>query len=192
VARDVRHRLAETMCDEAEAFILVTADLPEEAAAAVARGLPLARALGARRFETILLVSLAQIDWHRGRHAEARAHLHEAWTLCEAVGTAFAGGLVQGALARFAPTRAERRRALRDGEALVREPAIWHSRIGFYRYAIDAALADGEWADAERYAALLDESVRAEPLPLVDLLVARAHALADAGRGNAPQMPASR
>jgi class 3 adenylate cyclase/tetratricopeptide (TPR) repeat protein len=184
VARDLRHRLAETMCDESEAFILVTSEHVEEAAEVVARGLPLARSIGARRFEMILLVSLAQIEWHAGRHADARARLHEAWALCEAVGTAFAGGIVLGALARFAATRDERRAALRDGEALLRAPSISHSRTGFYWHAIEAALADRDWTEVERYAALLDESVKAEPLPLIDRIVARARTLAAAGRSN--------
>jgi class 3 adenylate cyclase/tetratricopeptide (TPR) repeat protein len=185
VARDLRHRLAETMCDESEAFILVTAGHFDEAASVVARGLPLARAIGARRFELILLVSLAQIEWHAGRHAEARAQLQEAWALCEAVGTAFAGGIVLGALARFAATQSERRSALDDGEALLRAPSISHSRTGFYWHAIEAALADRDWSEAERYAARLDESVKAEPLPLIDRVVARARSLAAAGRSNA-------
>jgi hypothetical protein len=110
--------------------------------------------------------------------------LHEAWALCDAVGTAFAGGIVQGALARFAATRDERRAALRDGEALLRAPSISHSRTGFYWHAIEAALADRDWTEVERYAALLDESVKAEPLPLIDRIVARARTLAAAGRSN--------
>ena len=192
LARDLRHRLAETMCDESEAFILVTAGHLDDAAEVVARGLPLARAIGARRFEMILLVSLAQIEWHAGRAAEARARLREAWALCEAVGTAFAGGIVLGAMARFESTDAERRRALRDGEALLRAPCISHSRTGFYWHAIEATLANREWAETERYAALLDESVKAEPLPLIDRIVARARALAAAGRSDAAVTTPSR
>ena len=90
-----------------------------------------------------------------------------------------------GALARFAATRDERRAALRDGEALLRAPSISHSRTGFYWHAIEAAVADRDWTEAERYAALLDESMKAEPLPLIDSVVARARGLAAAGRSNA-------
>ena len=106
------------------------------------------------------------------------------------VGVAISFGLVimfgiLGALAKFAALPDERERALRDGERLLREPCVAHCHVGFYRDAIDAALADGPWSEAERYAAALEDAARAEPLPAVDLLVARGRALAAAGRGRA-------
>jgi hypothetical protein len=74
--------------------------------------------------------------------------------------------------------------ALRFGLRRSRAPSISHSRTGFYWHAIEAALADRDWTEVERYAALLDESVKAEPLPLIDRIVARARTLAAAGRSN--------
>jgi ATP/maltotriose-dependent transcriptional regulator MalT len=182
VARDVRHRLAETMCDESEGYILATLGRVDLAAEPAARGLPLARAIGARRFEIILLVTLALVARRAGRLDEARAQLRDAWSLCAEVGKQFAGAIVLGALARCAATRDERRRALRDGEALLREPSIAHCHIAFYRHAIDSALDEHEWSEAERYASLLEAFLAAEPLPLIDLVVARGRALAAAGR----------
>jgi len=99
-------------------------------------------------------------------------------TLSEEVGAHFAGPLVLGAMARFASSDAARRQALRDGERLLQEPCVSHCHFTFYTDAIEASLAAAQWSEAERYAGLLDEYARREPLPLIDLLVARGRALA--------------
>ena len=183
VAHEVRQRLAETMCEEAAAWILVFAGRYDDAAAYVARGLPLARDVGARRFEVVLEVSHALVAWHCGRHDEARAHLADAWRVSEEVGANFAGPLVLGALAKCAATEEARRRALDDGERLLGEACVAHCHFGFYEAAIDAMLACEDWRGALRYADLLEDYARTEPLPVIDWLVARGRALADAGRG---------
>jgi tetratricopeptide (TPR) repeat protein len=184
LARQVQHGVAETMCDESGAWILVLAGRYEAAAPLVARGITLARETGARRFEIVLEVSAAAIAWHRGRVDEAHRCLADAWTHSEEVEPHFAGPLVLGAMARCAPTAETRRRALADGERMLRETCVSHCYFGFYQGAIDAALAAGEWGEAERYAGLLEDYARSEPLPLIDWIVARARALAQAGRGS--------
>ncbi|MGE5170626.1 MAG: adenylate/guanylate cyclase domain-containing protein [Rudaea sp.] len=183
LARDVQYRLAETMCDESAAWFLVLAGRYDAAGALLARGLALARGVGARRFEIILEVSAANVAWHRGRADEARGLLADAWKQSEEVARHFAGPLVLGALAKCAQSGEARRRALDDGEKLLREPCVSHCYFGFYQWAIDATLAAGEWSDATRYADLLEDYSRSEPLPLIDWFVARGRALADAGRG---------
>jgi len=179
----VRYRLAEAMTDEVDGWNLVIAGRYADAVEPLARGLPLARAIGARRFETILQYSMAHVAWHDGHADRARAHLRDAWALSEQVGAHFAGPLVLGAMARFAATPAERRQALHDGERLLREPCVSHCHLGFCRDAIEAALLAREWTEVERYAGMLEEYAQAEALPIVDLLVARGRALAAAGRG---------
>lgn len=185
LARDVQYRLAEAMCEESTAWTLVLGGRYEDAVAPMARGMEMARVVGARRFETILLVSLAHVAWHQGRHENARRHLRDAWARSEEIGAQFAGPLVLGAVAKCAATPEARRQALADGERLLRKECVSHCYLGFYLAAIDASLDGREWLEAERYAGLLEDYARPEPLPLVDLLVVRGRALAAAGRGRA-------
>ncbi|QBQ55078.1 hypothetical protein [Nitrosococcus wardiae] len=53
----------------------------------------------------------------------------------------------------------------------------------FYQNAIEAALADKDWCAAERYAALLEEYTRLEPLPWSDFFIEWARVLAALGAG---------
>jgi len=184
VARDVRYRFAEAMCDEAEGWSLVFTGRPRDALAPVLRGIPVARAAGARRFELVLLVSLARIRFREGAIDEARSCLHEAWMLSEDLGHRFAGPLVLGQMAVVAATDQERVRALAEGERLLRDECVSHCYEAFYQCAIDVALAGGDWTAAERYAQQLEDYVRDEPLPFIEFLIARGRALAAAGRGH--------
>jgi tetratricopeptide (TPR) repeat protein len=185
LAADVCYRFAEVMCEEAAAWTLVFAGRYADASAPMARGVAMARAAGARRFEAILLVCSAHVAWHDGRHDDARQSVRDAWTLSEQIGPQFAGPLVLGARARFARTPAERRQALTDGERLLAQRCVSHCYFGFYRSAAETALVAGDWSEAERFAGLLDDYARPEPLPMIDFIVARARALAAAGRGHA-------
>ena len=185
VAGDLQYRLGEAMCDESASFMLVFGGRYAEAAQTLARALSLAHAIGARRFEAIVEASSALVAWHDGRHDDARRHVRAAWALSEEIGPQFAGPIVLAAMAKCAHTPAERRNALRRGERLLAKRCLSHCYFGFYRVAIDLALEAGEWAEAERYAALLDDYTRPEPLPLIDLVVMRGRALAAAGRGDA-------
>ena len=72
--------------------------------------------------------------------------LADAWTHSEQLEPRFAGPLVLGAMAMCAPTAEARRRALADGERMLRETCVSHCYFGFYHWAIDAVLAVGEWS----------------------------------------------
>ena len=58
-----------------------------------------------------------------------------------------------------------------------------HSQLQFYVSAIDGALEQREWSEAERYANALEDYARAEPVPWTDFFIARGRTLATAGRG---------
>jgi len=73
--------------------------------------------------------------------------------------------------------------ALEEGEAVLAKGAVSHNFLFFNRLAIEACLAAQDWTGVERYAAALEKSMAAEPLPMTDFLIARARALAAAGRG---------
>ena len=53
-----------------------------------------------------------------------------------------------------------------------------------YKHAIDVSLREGEWSEAERYAAALEDYVGGDPWPYVGLLVQRGRSLAAYGRGD--------
>ncbi len=138
----------------------------------------LARQLGARRFDAQALVFRAELHRLAGRRGQAIADTREAVKVSRETGLAFMGPFALGALALAADDPAERRSALEEGEALLRQGAVGHNHFLFRRDAIDACLRAGDWEGAERFAAALEEYTRFEPLPFGDFYVARARALA--------------
>ncbi len=183
VAHDLRHRLAETMALESRGLVLVMVGRYDEARAVLAEGLVLAREVRARRFESIISYCLSRVCRRDGLLDEARRHAELAWDLVREVGPRFAGPIALSGLAAVAPSGAERRRLLADGETLLAQGCVAHCHIAFYRDAIELALEHGEWDEAERYAAALDDFMRAEPLRLMSHSAAAGRALAAAGRG---------
>ena len=85
--------------------------------------------------------------------------------------------------AMIARNAEERAAALAEGERVLGEGAVSHNFIFFNRYAIEACLAAKDWAGVQRYATALEQGLAEEPLPMSNFLVARARAIAAAGRG---------
>ena len=56
---------------------------------------------------------------------------------------------------------------------------VSHNYLMFYPAAIETALNAGDRDAVERYAAALEDYTRPEPLPLIDLCIARGRALAE-------------
>jgi tetratricopeptide (TPR) repeat protein len=183
LAHDLRDRFAETMCEESAGFVLAYCGRYADAAEPLTRGIALARTVAARRFEVILYAGLALVRANEGRNDEARACVEQAWSRSNDVGPRFAGPLVLGAKARLAATGGERLAALAEGERLLREECVAHCHLAFYHWGIDALLDAREWPEVDRYAGRLEQAMQGEPLPLVEFFVARARALAAAGRG---------
>ena len=182
-ARQLRHRLAETMTSQVVGWVLVFLGRFEPAVPHLDHSLTLAREIGARRFESLDLVLLARVDASRGEVDAARARLDAAWRLSGQTGHGFAGAIVQGAMALVAVSDGERRAALAAGETLLQEGAVGHSQFFFYRDAIVTSLEAGDWPEAERYANALADFTREEPLPCSDLQVSVGRTLAAIGRG---------
>ena len=103
--------------------------------------------------------------------------------MCVEIGEGFGGPIALGARALTAAGDGERRDAIARGEAMLDAGSLSHNHLWFRRDAIDASLAAREWDEALRHAAALERYAAAEPLPWSDFFVARARALADAGRG---------
>jgi tetratricopeptide (TPR) repeat protein len=153
----------------------------DEAEQAGIRCLSLARSANARRYESEALYLLATLRIANGNRTRARELLTESLELARQTGMGFLGAAIFGAIAYGAADPAERRRALEQGEALLREPCVGHCHLWFYWHAIDATLAAGEWDMAVRYAGALEGYVRSEPLPWASLLASRARAVAAVG-----------
>ena len=160
----------------------------DEAEQACIRGLALARMAQSRRYESTVLLFLAEVRLQQSNPHQARQHLDEALDLANQTGLGFIGAPIYARLARTAIDAGERAQALMKGEALLKEPGLSHCHLWFYRDAIEASVAAAEWDDALRYADALEDFVRSEPLPWADLIAARARALRDVamdGRGPA-------
>jgi hypothetical protein len=156
----------------------------DRALAHIERGLRLAHALGAGRFEAQFHEFEGRILLARGSRAAAAQRLTEALQLCRAVGLQFTGPKTIAALALATDDPAARRALLDEAQELLRHGAVGHNHLWFYRDAMEASLATADWSDALRYAAALEDYTSAEPLPWSDLFIARARAIAGAYHGN--------
>ncbi len=183
IAREIGHRVAEVMADEAAGVVLTGAGRDAEGKAALGRSLVLAREIASRRFAAFDLALLARIAARAGEAERARALLDESWALLEGVGPGLAGPLVLGVRARIAATADERRALLDQGEALLRAGSMSHNHYWFREDAIEASLEAGDAAEAARHADELERYAGAEPTPWSRLVVDRARALAAALRG---------
>ena len=150
---------------------------------ALLSGIPLARAAGARRYLAAMLCAMAEVRLAAGASDEARELLDETLDLSRQSGMAFVGALSLSLMARRELTGELARRKLEEGESVLRERSVSHSQLHFYRNAIDVSLRWQAWADVVRYAEVLAQFVRSEPLPWATLLIERARILAAAGVG---------
>jgi tetratricopeptide (TPR) repeat protein len=150
----------------------------DAALAHLERSAPIARRLGARRFEAQYLEMHGRVLGKLGRHDEAIQLLKAAMELTQSATGQFTGPAVIAALALVTADAAEQRRLLAQGEELLSLGTIAHNHLWFYRDAIEAMLARAEWQEALRYAAALEAYTRPEPLPWSSLFIDRARALA--------------
>src|SRR6266550_3399124 len=182
-AHKVKHLAAEAMAEECIGWILTNCGRFAEARAPLERGLALSREIGMPRFETVCLICLAPVLWNEGARDEAREVARAAWKLCQEFSPRFAGPSALATIARITESDEERRDALAAAERLLEQGGVGHSELQFYVSAIDGALEQREWSEAERYASALEDYARAEPVPWTDFFIARGRALAAAGRG---------
>jgi tetratricopeptide (TPR) repeat protein len=177
VAVEIGDRFGEMFADECQAVALTLLGRFDEMEPVVTRALDLARTLGTRRYISILLPLLALLRHFQERHDEAEAAVREAMTIAEETGPGFCGAIVCGVATRVERDPARQRAAFERGEALLRETGLSHNHIWFRLYAIEWALENRDWAEIERQTGRLLQYTAAEPLPFVELLIARAQAM---------------
>lgn len=181
-ARRIGDRFGEMFGVECAAFILMAAHRWAEAAAPAEASMRMAADIGARRFESITAAILAMSRLETGDRAAAMALSDRALELAELTGLGFAGALIEGIRANILKNDAAARAAIERGETLLQATNMAHNHIFFGGFAIEWAIAVGDWELAERHAAKLVAFTAAEPLPYVEIMVERAHLLARLGR----------
>jgi class 3 adenylate cyclase/tetratricopeptide (TPR) repeat protein len=180
LADNIGHRRAMMMAHDALSLFYYETGQIEPCRDSCSEGLSIARSLGARRFVAYYMMLRGQIEFEAG-DPQARRLIHEAVEMArETPGFALAQGLAL--LAMIASDATEREAALVEGEQ-VAVGAIRHDFVYFNRFAIEACIAAKDWAGVQRYATALEQGLAEEPLPMSNFLVARARAIAAAGRG---------
>lgn len=157
-----------------------------------ARSLALARELGARRFEieSTLLQGLAQRGL--GRHDESVAMLEEAVEWARSDAPTYCGPWALAALAYASDDTPRGRALLEEGERLLAKDSVSHNHLEFRMLAIEFLLAARDWPAVRHHATALAAYTRDEPLPWSDLVIARAEALAVAGKAARGKVNAGR
>ena len=174
---------AEGIALDAAAIVLLEFLELDEAERHMVRALALARQLGSRRFEAEGLHFIGETRYTAGRIVEARELARQSLAINRIVGMSYQGPFSLGLLAATTDDAEERRSGLAEGEALLEAGSLAHNHLWFRRCAIDIAIANGDWDEAERHADALAAFTAPEPLAWSDFIIARAHALAAHGRG---------
>jgi tetratricopeptide (TPR) repeat protein len=182
-AHRVGHQRGEMVAHMIAAEMYANLGALAEAKVQIADVEALAQRLGAKRFEPLHLNCHAKVLRAEGRRAEALRLLERSLAISRETALGFSGPSVLGALALTTDDTAVRRDALAEGERLLRAGSVAHNHFRFYRDAIEASLRAGEWDEAERLAAALEDFTRPEPLPWTEFYIARGRALAAWGRG---------
>lgn len=144
--------------------------------------LELAGRLGARGWQSAALDHKARALHRQGKRAEAFEAARQALEMSRQATMQFVGPRALSLVVLLAKDSRQREKAQREAEALLRAGSVAHNHLWFHRYAIEVALEQKSWRDAERHATELERYTRSEPLPLIDFYIAQARALAMHGK----------
>jgi tetratricopeptide (TPR) repeat protein len=180
LADQIGHRRAAMIARHGHAFLFLEMGQPERALEAGMAALEIAEALGARRFigEGLIIKAICE---HFLGDPRAAATILEAEKISREQ-PAYMLPFVLSTQARMTDDPEVRAAKLAEGETLMAQGAVRHNDVFFNRTAIDCCIDARDWDSVDRYAGALEHCM-AEPLPMTDFLVARARALAAAGRG---------
>jgi len=183
-AEKIGNHRAEIVARAAAARNLCELGELDEAASHVERGLKIAENLGADRFNPILTIFRAQIQWARhGPGKDIDAMIDRAAEVSQATSIGFVGPWVLGTLALVSGDPERSRKAMKDAEAILAGNCVGHNYFAFYRQAMEVCLRLEDWDELNRFADALEAYSKPEPLPRTDFYIARGRALARFGRG---------
>jgi class 3 adenylate cyclase/tetratricopeptide (TPR) repeat protein len=163
-------------------ILMDTADFAA-AEAPLLEALAVARSLGNRRMELYELYQLTRHAHGLKQPVLAQERMDQAMEIGHETGIHFHGPRLFGLQALIAPDTAACRKALTEGETLVRAGANAHNVLWFHRDAIDACLAIGDNEQARAHADALVAFTSEEPLPWAAFFAARGRVLADCAGG---------
>ena len=189
-AVQVGDRHGEMFTLNTEGLLLALCNRYDETDQVIQRGLVLAEAIGAQRYQAMLLFAMAESALERGRADEARDAIEHSLALSRETGMRFCGPLLLGVKARLEEDAGVRAHCHGEAEALLAQGGPGHNAIGYYRYVLEDAIARREWSRALEQVAALGTYTRAEPLPYTDFLIARGRTLI--GLSSRPDDPALR
>ena len=146
--------------------------------------LPLARSLGAKRFEAQLFGFSAVAALRSGERDAARSHAETALGICREHGMGHIGPWILGIAALAETDPAARAAAFANAEAELLRGCVSHNHIFLRELEIEAAIESRDWHDVDMHCARLESYTAGQPLPFSDFLIARGLALASWGRGS--------
>ena len=187
IAVRIGNRHAQMFATHSLGMCLTVAGRYAEAEEFQSNALEQARAVNARRYEAMILAQCAEVALSQGRRDKALALARAGWEIAEQTGPGFVGPLIYGLLALTEDTREGQGAALAAGEALLAKGAVGHNHFWFRRLAIERALLDEEWSEAERHADALLLRMADEPLAYASCVSERGRVLARRGRGEATE-----
>ena len=139
--------------------------------------------LGSVRFSQEAMAFQSVSLKENGRSSEALSMINSAISAARELGFSFGGPRMLGHFIRIVSDPAEQDHALAEAEAIIKSGCVGHNPPFFYRDAIEAMLARGDWDEVSRYADALAAFPKGETLPWSDFYVARARALVAVKRG---------
>ena len=142
----------------------------------------IARRIQNRRLEVAEYVK-GLVAYRRGESEGMIELMERALGAARDTGINWTGPQILGALALVTTDPERRRSYLEEGETLLAEGCTGQGYLFFFRHAIDVALREADWGEAERCAGLL-EGYLVEPWPHCEMLIERGRLLAAYGRGD--------
>ena len=170
MAVKVGNRRAEMYARMLAGEFLIDRREPAQAKAQLAEAREIAETVGNQRFKAYVMNQQARCLLQEDRRVEAEKTLAEAIAISRQTGVTFIGPRLLGTTAIALSDPSIREKVLAEGEEIVHTGCNAHNNLWFYRDAMEATLSVGDWDGVERYAAVLEDYTRPEPLTLVGFL----------------------
>ena len=162
-----------------EAIVLSDTEDQMRVRSAAEQSLALAKRVGARAWEALGTSYLGMLAFREGERGDAVRMVEEACQITRETAPKFMAPWALGILALVASDGARRQQATDEAEAILGGDCIGHNHLWFRRYAIEASLDAGAWAEAKQHADALDAFTRPEPLPWADFFIRWGRSVAD-------------